>query len=76
MDEHNYTQEKQIGNWIVYISPDTNYGYFENQITGDTGGLWFRGKMVVGYDGVYCLPASVIKALKSLHKTFDKFIIV
>ena len=73
--EHTFTQEAQAGNWKVYVSPSTNYGYFENQITGTQGGIWFKGIMVVEYDGVFELPKNVVKALRSLRKRFDKFIL-
>jgi hypothetical protein len=74
MTKHNYTQNAQVGNWKVYVSPSTKYGYFENQKSGTEGGLWFEGRKLVEYDGVYELPANVIKALESLGKSFDEFI--
>jgi len=75
MNDHEYTQEAQVGNWKVYVSPSTNYGYFENEITEKCGGLWFKGRMVTEYDGVYELPNSVVSALRKLKKTFDTFIL-
>jgi len=54
------------------INSDT-YGWFEIYDTesgGDEwyaeGGLWFNNKELVDYDGVYCLPISVIKMLQQL----------
>lgn len=75
MTTHNFTQEAQVGNWKVFVSPETNYGYFENQVTETSGGLWFKGRMVTEYDGVFELPVNVVKALRSLRKSFDKFIL-
>lgn len=72
---HNFTQETQVGNWKVFVSPSTNYGYFESQITEKQGGIWFKGRMVIEYDGVFELPSDVVKALKKLRKTFDKFVL-
>jgi hypothetical protein len=52
-------------------SPD--YGWFElydEQTEGDEwhaeGGLWFEGKQVTGYDGVFALPVCVVEKLKEL----------
>ena len=73
--EHKFTQETQVKNWKVFISPSTGYGYFENQVTERQGGIWFKGNMVVEYDGCFELPAGVVEALKSLNKKFDKFIL-
>ncbi len=73
--EHDFTQEAQRGNWKVYVSPSTNYGYFENAVTEKQGCIWFKGNKVIEYDGTFELPPSVVKALRSIHKTFDKFIL-
>jgi hypothetical protein len=75
MTTHDFTQEAQAGNWKVFVSPSTNYGYFENQVTETSGGIWFKGRMVTEYDGVFELPANVVKALRTLRKSFDKFIL-
>lgn len=75
MKKHKFTQEAQVKNWKVYVSPSTNYGYFENQVTERQGGIWFNGNMVVEYDGCYELPKSVVQALETLNKKFDKFIL-
>lgn len=72
---HNFTQEAQVNNWKVFVSPSTNYGYFENQITEIQGGIWFTGSKVIEFDGTFELPKSVVKALRRLHKTFDKFVL-
>ena len=43
-------------------------GYFEHEEYGDEygGGLWFEGKNLVDYDGVFELPKEVIQALRDL----------
>ena len=42
------------------------YGYFENNYTGTEGGLWFEGRLLVDYDGVFFLPEPVINVLLDL----------
>jgi len=50
------------------IEIDGNKGYFEHVHFGDEvgGGLWFEGKELVDYDGVYSLPKEVADKLKKL----------
>ena len=74
-ERHNYTQEAQVNNWKVFVSPSTNYGYFQNTVTETEGGIWFTGSKIVEFDGTFELPASVVKALRKLNKTFDKNIL-
>ena len=56
LSDHRYT---------VQVSDSTNYGWFEHPIHGDErcGGLWFEGKTLTDYDGVYALPTDVCKIL-------------
>ena len=61
---HDYTETLESGNWLIKISPTTDYGYFENQDTGGEGSLWFDGTELIDYDGVYELPKAVYSALK------------
>lgn len=56
----------------VGINSDT-YGWFEVYDTESggeewyaEGGLWFSDKELVDYDGVFCLPPSVIQKLREL----------
>ena len=39
------------------------------------GTLTFKGNKVVDFDGTFEIPDSVVKALKGMNKTFDKFIL-
>ncbi len=49
-------------------------GYFEHLIYGEDagGGLWFEGKELVDYDGVYELPADVIAGIRELRFVVPK----
>lgn len=54
-------------NFTVEIFDETPLrGYFEHEEYGDEygGGLWFEGKNLVDYDGVFELPKEVIQALR------------
>lgn len=56
-------------NFTVEIFDETPLrGYFEHEEYGDEygGGLWFKGKNLVDYDGVFELPKEVIQALRDL----------
>lgn len=73
MTERNYTLTARIvgSKWVVYVDPKAKYGYFEHDIEGEGGGLWFdRGTdgtlELADYDGVFELPMNVIKAIQSL----------
>ena len=56
----------KVGKFEVCIDGTT--GWFEHYIYGEElgGGLWFEGKELVDYDGVYSLPDEVIKAIEML----------
>jgi hypothetical protein len=60
---HVYTERLEKGNWYVEISPTTQYGYFESVNIGSEGSLWFEGRELIDYDGVFELPKSVIDML-------------
>lgn len=69
--KHDYTETAKEGKWEVKVSPTTGYGYFEHDVHGEGGGLWFKGKELNDYDGVSCLPRDVAKALISLGYKVD-----
>lgn len=64
----------------VGIDTAALYGYFERKDGSEGGGLWFErtegGALeLVDYDGVACLPRSIVEALRGagfiLDETFD-----
>lgn len=62
------------GKFEVVINPAENFGYFEHEDYGDEwgGGLWFEGKSLTDYDGVYELPAEVIAGIRELGYTVGR----
>ena len=71
---HVYTEGLEKGNWMVEISPTTQYGYFEDVVTGCGGGLWFEGRELVDYDGVFELPKDVVDMLSGAG--YDVYIVL
>lgn len=71
---HMFTESLEKGNWMVEISPTTQYGYFENVKTGSGGGLWFEGRELVDYDGVFELPKDVVDMLDGAG--YDVYIVL
>lgn len=71
---HVYTESIGKGLWMVEISPSTQYGYFENIVTGAGGGLWFDGPELVDYDGVFELPKDVVDMLSGAG--YDVYIVL
>ena len=62
---------------IIGINSET-YGWFELYDIESEGSEWyaegslkFENKKVVGYDGVFCLPQSVIDKLRELGYTYE-----
>lgn len=55
-------------NFTLYNFEDPEYYYFEHNELGDEcgGGLWFEGRELIDYDGVYALPREVVSMLKDL----------
>ena len=49
--------------------PDEYRGYFEHDVHGEGGGLWFTNGELTDYDGVYFLPKDVATAIRSLGYT-------
>lgn len=62
--QHDYTEMLETAEYIIKISPRTEYGYFENKEYGTNGGLWFDGSELMDYDGVTELPQEILDALK------------
>lgn len=65
---HDYTVNLSTVTHTIEISPSTLYGWFENNKTGNSGGLWFErlpnGSLSLGdYDGVYMLALNVCRQL-------------
>jgi hypothetical protein len=58
----------QQGKFETVINPWDDFGYFEHEDYGDEwgGGLWFEGKNLIDYDGVYELPSEVIAGIREL----------
>jgi len=59
---------KRVETKNFYIELKGQRGYFEHFRLGDMcgGGLWFKGKVLVDYDGVYSLPTEVANKLREL----------
>lgn len=65
-ESYNFDLKIDTGTYTVEIDNAANYGYFEHNELGDesAGGIWFEDKEVSDYDGVFALPADVVKALR------------
>lgn len=62
---------------VVGIDTTALYGYFERKDGSEGGGLWFErvdgGALeLVDYDGVACLPRSVVAALRAAGYVLDE----
>lgn len=72
-------QSRTIGRWHVTVRPHrdpinrNNHGYFENNMTGAGGGLWFSGHRLIDYDGVCELPSTVKTILADLGFILDEY---
>jgi hypothetical protein len=74
--ENSFMTIKEHSDVKLHITIGINsddYGWFElyDEETGGEewyaeGGLWFDGKVVTEYDGVFCLPDSIVKKLVEL----------
>lgn len=63
MNAYKFNQVLSIPNYTIEIDTAAAYGYWQNESTGTEGGLWFSGRELVDYDGVYQLPGRVDAAL-------------
>lgn len=59
------TMKVTTNNFCIEILSPTK-GYFEHETEGDNcaGELWFEGKELIDYDGVFALPKEVVTALR------------
>lgn len=66
MSKMNFTVDISTPTFTVKVDPAAHYGYFEHDELGDEcgGGLWFDGKCLTDYDGVFVLPQEVIRGLR------------
>ena len=71
-------EEKNIELNVSVGINDEGYGWFEiydEESGGDEwyaeGGLWFKDKELVDYDGVFSLPHSVVTKLRELGYTCE-----
>ena len=72
--ENSFTTIREQDNVELHITvgiKDKDYGWFEfyDKKTGGEewhaeGGLWFEGKGLVDYDGVFALPKAIIVVLE------------
>ena len=67
MGEYNFDEHYETKSFSIDIDSKAEYGYFEHDQLGDEfgGGLWFEGKRLIDYDGVFELPQQVIKELEA-----------
>lgn len=60
-------------NFTLYDHADSTTMGFEHNELGDeyAGGLWFRGKNLIDYDGVFMLPKEIQQWLINNGYTFN-----
>lgn len=69
MSSHNFNKKITEGSWEVAVDEEAKYGYYEHQLSGSGGGLWFgkqedTGELeLVDFDGLGVLPANVKRGL-------------
>jgi hypothetical protein len=63
---YNFDVKFQHGKFEVGVDTSANYGYFEHETKGDEcgGGLWFEGKELTDFDGLFELPKAVAEGLR------------
>lgn len=64
-ESYNFDLKLNNGTHSIEVDTAAQYGYFENNLNGSGGGLWFKDGALVDYDGVAVLPMKVIKALRA-----------
>ena len=58
----------KLGKWEVTILENGRRGYFEHDVHGEGGGLWFTGMELTDQDGTYVLPLNVARVLRDHFK--------
>ena len=76
MAQYNFDQKTKVGQWEVSIDTAAMYGFFEHDIEGEGGGLWFdldtsapdgsARLNLFDYDGRAVLPKKVAEAIRQL----------
>lgn len=71
---YTFTLDISTANYEIKIDIEKQYGYFEHFSHGDevAGGLWFSGKELIDYDGVFELPEEVVDSLKLWGCIFEE----
>lgn len=65
MSDYRFNLDLSNEHYTIKIDTRAQYGYFENNKSGTGGGIWFDGKTIVDYDGVFDLPKQVYERLYS-----------
>ena len=71
---HNFDVKIDNGEYTLEFDTAEHYGCFEHNLIGDEsgGGLWFdEHGVLLDYDGVYELPASVVLTLRTMGFTVE-----
>ena len=63
--EYKFNMDISGKRYTIQVDTAAHYGYFENNKTGSGGGLWFDGRELTDYDGVFALPTEVIEQLRA-----------
>ena len=66
---YDFTLAAKCGKWSTFIDPKAQYGYFEHDVYGEGGGLWFERKRLVDADGTSSVPTDVVKCIRKLGFT-------
>lgn len=66
--------KERSGKWEVTFIRKAQRGYFEHDVYGEGGGLWFENDILIDYDGVTELPIDVVKAIAKLQLKMDAHI--
>ena len=74
MTDHTVINKIKTAHFEILIFEGGERGYFEHEHMGDdcAGGLWFEGKELTDYDGVFALPNEVSTALREAEYIVDE----